>query len=107
MSYKYICYRCGIKFAVDNQLDTDRPVCDGCFDVIKGSSTYQEYTKNTKPIPKSKWDGNCECGHKHSEHGESMSINYSAGCCQIDDCNCAHFLTPKVILTKERKDLND
>jgi len=32
----------------------------------------------------------CQCGHKHSEHGKSYSINYTAGFCS--KCKCCHFI---------------
>lgn len=39
---------------------------------------------------KQEWNGNCICGHSHSDHGPSGSINYSAGRCSR--CNCLHFI---------------
>jgi hypothetical protein len=41
---------------------------------------------------KEKWDGRCVCGHKHSQHGPTGSINYTAGRCSVKGCNCAHFI---------------
>jgi hypothetical protein len=43
--------------------------------------------------PKTKWDGLCRCGHRHSEHGISHSINYTAGKCS--KCvECKNFVSP-------------
>jgi hypothetical protein len=41
---------------------------------------------------KDNWNGTCICGHLHSEHGPSGSINYTAGRCTIKGCECRHFL---------------
>jgi hypothetical protein len=41
---------------------------------------------------KDNWNGTCICGHLHSEHGHSGSINYTAGRCTITGCECRHFL---------------
>jgi hypothetical protein len=35
----------------------------------------------------------CKCFHKHSDHSESYSINYTAGFCS--KCDCEHFLMEK------------
>ena len=32
----------------------------------------------------------CECGHRHSDHAESLNINYTAGRCK--KCECKHFV---------------
>lgn len=50
---------------------------------------------NSNPVRKiinDNWDGRCRCGHLHSEHRGSNSINYSAGRCSIGECRCAHFI---------------
>ena len=44
---------------------------------------------------KEKWDGQCVCGHKHSEHGPTGSINYTAGRCYVKRCDCQHFINNK------------
>lgn len=44
------------------------------------------------PVKKEKWDGRCQCGHLHSEHGPTGSINYTAGRCHVGECRCAHFI---------------
>ncbi len=44
-----------------------------------------------QPI-KSEWNGQCQCGHKHSEHHPISSHNYSAGHCMIGECRCKHFI---------------
>lgn len=36
----------------------------------------------------------CQCGHLHNEHGESHSINYTAGLCT--KCECKNFCMPPV-----------
>jgi hypothetical protein len=41
------------------------------------------------------WDGRCRCGHLHSEHRASNSINYSAGRCSVGECRCANFIIEK------------
>lgn len=53
---------------------------------------------NDNPVRKiinDKWDGRCRCGHLHSEHRASSSINYSAGRCSIGECRCANFIIEK------------
>lgn len=42
------------------------------------------------PKPSINLDGDCECGHKSSQHGKSMSINYTRGRCM--KCECKNFL---------------
>lgn len=44
------------------------------------------------PEDKVKWDGECKCGHLHSEHHKLTSHNYSAGRCTHEGCGCAHFI---------------
>lgn len=34
----------------------------------------------------------CRCGHRHDQHGKSMSVNYSAGNCANEKCKCKKFL---------------
>lgn len=46
------------------------------------------------------WDGLCRCGHKHSDHGNSTSVNYTAGRCSIPGCNCKHFIMPATLPVK-------
>lgn len=41
---------------------------------------------------KADWNGQCQCGHKHSEHHPISSHNYSAGHCTIGECRCKHFI---------------
>lgn len=41
---------------------------------------------------KGKWDGQCVCGHLHSEHYLLTSHNYSAGKCTHKECRCLHFI---------------
>lgn len=36
----------------------------------------------------------CVCGHTRSEHGPSLSINYTEGIC--DDCDCMNFLLRRI-----------
>lgn len=43
-------------------------------------------------VKKEKWDGLCECGHKHSAHAPINSHNYTAGRCYEKGCNCQYFL---------------
>ena len=32
----------------------------------------------------------CKCGHKHKNHSDTYSVNYTAGFCSL--CDCEHFL---------------
>lgn len=49
--------------------------------------------KALKEIPiVPEWDGQCRCGHKHSEHHPISSHNYSAGHCTVGECRCKHFI---------------
>ena len=47
------------------------------------------------PEIKEKWNGRCCCGHLHSEHHPSSSVNYSAGHCTVGECRCKNFLHDK------------
>jgi len=44
-----------------------------------------------KSVPARILDGQCQCGHKHSEHHPISNDNYSAGHCKIGECRCKHF----------------
>lgn len=65
--------------------------------IIKG---YTEYTKEElegfkkafKPERIQKWDGICECGHKHSDHSNVRTVNITAGKCNAKGCNCKYFV---------------
>lgn len=61
---------------------------------IKELEPYKQMYDDKFPAPMPKWDGVCRCGHKHSEHGGTLSINYTAGRCSIKGCDCLNFLMP-------------
>lgn len=41
---------------------------------------------------KNEWNGRCKCGHLHSQHNPTTSINYTAGRCAVAGCNCRNFI---------------
>jgi hypothetical protein len=53
----------------------------------------QEYDADIKRQRKEEADNAlCKCGHKYKEHGTSISVNYSAGFCNVEGCKCRNFL---------------
>lgn len=54
--YIYICWKCGTPFSVDNLLDTDKPICDKCFAILKKIDNPLDYQNFiTTPVP-AKWE---------------------------------------------------
>jgi hypothetical protein len=60
----------------------------------KADEDVRDYEASDKAVNDS-WDGRCRCGHLHSEHRASNSINYSAGRCSVGECRCANFIIEK------------
>lgn len=75
------CPECGIGLS---RTETDAGFCKNCHCDI------EIYLRAERVA----WDGRCRCGHLHSEHSKSTSINYSAGSCSVGECRCKHFLMP-------------
>ena len=75
------CPECGIGLS---KAESDTGFCKNCHCDI---AVYVNAERKS-------WDGRCRCGHLHSEHSKSTSINYSAGCCTVGECRCKYFLTP-------------
>ena len=46
--YKYHCYRCDKIFELNRLLDTDRPVCNECFEKLLKVKNYNDYLRFTE-----------------------------------------------------------
>lgn len=49
----------------------------------------------------------CRCGHTHKEHTKSYSINYSAGFCITEKCDCRNFISAPQQVKELKPDSGD
>lgn len=87
---------------LSKRCDTKEEILQNITDAEKNGITSFELQKNSDHYTlsyfintKEKWDGECQCGHLHSQHRPISSVNYSAGRCTIGECRCTHFLHQK------------
>mgnify|MGYP001578015962 CR=1 FL=1 len=45
----------------------------------------------------------CRCTHKHIEHHKTHSVNYSAGVCRIENCDCRGFVINNQKIREEKR----
>lgn len=69
---------------------------DAVCDTKEQFELFADFLMEMKALKESKktseWDGECQCGHKHSDHHPISSHNYTAGHCTIGECRCKHFI---------------
>ena len=43
--FKQVCFKCGRVFTTEVYIDTDKPLCNECFDELKKIDNYDDYLR--------------------------------------------------------------